>query len=166
MLLTAALIMAIISCYTEVKLVHGSATIRKYYVEGKTIWNPLSLVKVGPKTVFIEGVWFNTAGSFLLSYIIGAMFSATGMTVMLGGAISTGLSQMWFSSEAFAKDHNLSVNRMRNAIGRNTEAVKNTWNDFRQPLVDFGKIVLWTLRIITLPFVFARRAAQWYNNRV
>jgi hypothetical protein len=150
MLLTAGLIIALVSTYTEIKLVHGSQTIRSLYTKG-----------MGK----VEGIWFNTAGSFFLSYLLGAMFSADGMTVLLGAVLSTGLSQMYFSGEEFlsGREFNLSAKVQGIKDGYNTTAA--IARDFKQPLLDFAKILLWTLRAITFPFAIARKLSVAYTER-
>lgn len=184
MLLTAALIMGIMSTFTEVKLVHGSAAIRRLYTEGlwlsrtqiiaalsasvyfaatmNTTVGFLSalglayMVVTGgiAQRVFITPIVWNTVGSFVLSWIIGMLFSATGMTVMLGGVISTALSQAYFSTEN-------AVSKVKVSGGQ----AKEVWNDFWPLLRDIGAIIKWTLRFITLPLQLARKGAQRYGNK-
>jgi hypothetical protein len=156
MLLIIGLMIAVVSTYTEIKLVHGSAFIRRLYVQG-----------MGG----IEGVWFNTAGSFLLSYLIGILFGATGLTVLFGGIVSTGLSQAYFSAEGFCSDRGwtiagwkASANRSLNQVRDTKNATVRVINDFRQPVADLGRLILIIMRVLTLPFIWLRALSNAYTK--
>jgi len=127
-------------------------------------------LKIGPWR--IEGVYFNTAGSFALSYIIGLMFSAEGLTVLFGGILSTGMSQAYFSAEGFCNDQGWSFKSAgatgRRMVGR-TRSIKARgsmiYSDFRQPILDIITMMKWFVRIITFPFTLARRSSAAYTRR-
>lgn len=156
MLLTIGLVIAVVSTYVEVKLIHGSSTLRRLYVHG-----------FGR----IEGVYFNTAGSFVLSYIIGVMFGATGLTVLFGGIISTGLSQMYFSSEKFFQDNGWSLAKVKHSVTKTTHSVgraksnlMDIYHDFRQPIKDVVALFLAFLKVITFPLVLLRKTSASYSQ--
>lgn len=156
MLLTIGFVIAVVSTYVEVKLIHGSAALRRLYVHG---------------IAGIEGVYFNTAGSFVLSYLIGVMFGATGLTVLFGGVISTGMSQMYFSAEGFCEENGWSVAKVKNSLRRTTNSISRAksstvelYHDFRQPIKDVFMLFLAFLKVITFPLVLLRKTSASYSQ--
>lgn len=155
--LTMGCVLAVISCFCEVKLVHGSKTIRNLYTHG---------LRVGG--YHIDAIWFNTAGSLLLSAILGMIFSADGLVVMFGGIISTGLSQMWFMGEEFFQRAGItksSITQMGSSIRAKKDSAVQLYNDFKQPIIDIKNATLFVLRVITFPFVCVRRISAAYTAR-
>ncbi len=157
MFLTMGLILAVISTFMEIKLVHGSKTVRNLYTHGLNFFG-----------YHIDGVWFNTAGSLLLSALLGIIFAANGLVVMFGGIISTGLSQLWFMGEEFCERANISKSSISSAgtsLKKGKQNIVSVYNDFRQPIIDIKNFILFIVRIITFPFVVARRFSASYTAR-
>ena len=142
MLLWIGLIIAVISTFTEIKLVHGAKWIDTLYTKG---------------FMGIDGVYFNTAGSFILSWVIGMLFGATGLTVMLGGALSTGMSQMWFMVENQLKENGYTWESFK-------EEYSQKMTDFAQLMRDFWKVIVFCIRVITFPIWGTRAAVLWFNE--
>lgn len=142
MLLTMGVIIALVSTFVEIKLVHGAKWLDTLYTKGM---------------LGIDGIWFNTIGSFALSWLIGIMFGATGTTVLLGGMFSTAMSQAWFMAENKLKEN-----------GYTWETFRATYSekigDFVQLMRDFGKVIIFTLRVITFPIWGTRAAILWFNT--
>lgn len=157
MFLIMGMTMAIGSAYIEIKLVHGSAMLDSLYTKG----------------VFgIKGVYFNTAGSFFLSWFIGMLFAADGVTVFFAGMISTGISQVYFSTEGWARENGWTMAQVKSNITGTIQGAKNfkqgsikLYNDFRQPVADVVRFILIIMRIITFPFVMLRKASALYSDR-
>lgn len=148
MLLQIGLVIAIISTITEIMVVHGSKIIAHLYTHG-----------LGP----IKGIWFNTAGSFALSYLIGMLCQAEGVTVMLGFALSTGMSQLYFALEKWVQDNKGFATIFEYGKDR-YHALRQATKGLGELLTNLWKVIVITLKIITAPI----RAAQWtktkYNN--
>lgn len=160
MFLIMGMTLGVISTYTEVKLVHGIAALDHAYTRGIKIlkWH-------------IPGIWLNTFGSFVLSWVLGLMFAADGLTVMFGAIVSTGLSQMYFSAEKVCHEQGWSMAKVKtgavdtiHSLGRAHTTVHNTWADFRRPVMDFLGLVLTALRVITWPIRLIRKASVTYTN--
>lgn len=162
MFLTMGIVLGVISTFTEVKMVHGIPFVARLYEHGLTIWKWK-----------IEGIIFNTLGSFVLSWILGLMFAADGLTVMFGAITSTGFSQMYFSSEKYAHSMGWSVKGFKAGVTTNVlrfrsakTATVKLYHDFRQPIKDITSFVLLTLKFITFPFVVVRRISAAYSQRM
>ena len=160
MFLIMGLTLGFVSTYTEVKLVHGVAALDHMYTHGIKIlkWH-------------VPGIWLNTFGSFLLSWMLGMMFAADGLTVMFGAITSTGMSQAYFSWEKFCHDQGWSMKGFKAGAARTVHATANAkssvqrvWADFRQPVVDFMGMVLVGIRFITAPVRMIRRASVAYTT--
>jgi hypothetical protein len=156
-LLTMALIIAGVSTYSEVKLVHASAWLRNLYVHGKG---------------GIDGVYFNTAGSFILSWLMGVLFGASGVTVFLGGILSTGMSQAYFSAEGFVQDRGWSLEKaktrssqLQSSYRSKKAAATKVADDFRQPVKDLMSLILVIIKIIVAPVVAIRKMSVAYTER-
>lgn len=154
-LLTMALIIAAVSTYVEIKLVHGSDWLRQLYTRG---------------ALGIEAVYWNTAGSFFLSWIVGILFGASGTTVFIGGVVSTGLSQAFFSIEGFMGTHDLTLERakikasqLQSSYRSKKNAVDKVVDDFRQPTADLLSLILVIIKIIVSPVVAIRKVSATYS---
>lgn len=165
MYLTMGLVLALVSTMIEVLLVHGAPWIDRIYTTGvhlrffKWRWH-------------IRGIWFNTAGSFILSALIGAMFSADGVTVLFGSMVSTALSQAWFSTEKFCRSlgwtwpgFKANVRGKVLTLQRTKDNVVRVYHDFQRPVQDCMRFALFVLRAVTYPFVLARKASAAYTAK-
>lgn len=158
MLLTMGIIIGLVSTFTEIKLVHGLPAIKRLYLHG---------------AFGIDGIVFNTAGSFVLSFIIGTLFGADGLVVMFGGVVGAALSQFYFSVEGFTQKRGWSAAGAKKSLHHNMDQIRKAKdttvrvaNDFKQPVQDLGRLVLILLRIITLPFIALRAlSVQYSKNR-
>lgn len=112
MLLFMGIILGAISAFTEIKLVYGSKSIRHLYEDG-----------LGP----IDGIWFNTFFSFLLSYGIGFFFGAAGLTVMMGAVISTGMSQIWFVFDRGLKHAGIDMKTTKAKAAKTAQTTKDVY---------------------------------------
>jgi hypothetical protein len=155
MLLTIGFVVALASTYVEIKLVQGSSAIDRLYTHG---------------LFGIRGVWFNTAGSFLLSFLIGAMFGATGVTVLFGGMLSTGLSQGYFSSKKWMNDVGWSWLRAKNEtttyLTDHRDEIASGIDRARTNIILTWQAICWVWRMLMLPFRMAKATQLAYvENR-
>lgn len=151
MLLQMAFILAIVGVVTEVMLVHGSKTIHRLYTKG-----------LGP----IKGVYWNTIGSFALSGFQGLFFGADGLVIAMAGAMSAGISQVYFVLEE----------AIEKATGHTTiyKAIQHYWEEFKQNrydsikkscasffqmMQDLWKVIKFVIKVITFP-LWGYRAAK------
>ena len=140
MLLQMALILGIVGVITEVMLVHGVGWIKRLYTHGG---------------LGIKGVVWNTIGSFLISYGQGIMFGATGLVIAMSGAISTGISQLYFTcEEAIEKAYGdeTILKFLKRFVAENKVEIQSKISDGVQMLRDAWKICVFILRVITFPF--------------
>lgn len=144
-MLTGAYIVAAASVITEILLVHGSSFIQRLYTRG-----------LGK----IPGVYFNTAGSFALSWFTGRLFGATGVTIAMAGAISTGVSMVYFKVEEF-----IYLKTGHATLGKAWVAFKPTLKekgeDFWVMAQDLWKVFCWFCRVITFPVRKWRQIREW-----
>lgn len=161
MLLIMGTVLGLASTFIEVKLVHGVPLVARWYEHGISVFGHR-----------IEGIVLNTAGSFVLSYLVGLMFAADGVTVLFGAIISTVLSQMYFSTEKYCHSMGWSVANTKQSLTngimslrRARQSVQSVWNDFRQPVKDVMALTLAFFKIVTYPLVLIRRASVAYSRR-
>ncbi len=161
MLLIMGTVLGVASTLIEIKLVHGVPVVARWYEHG---------IRIGKWK--IEGIVLNTAGSFILSYLVGLMFAADGVTVLFGAIASTVLSQMYFSAESYCHSMGWSWAALKQgttnsvqSFRRAKSSVTAVWHDFRQPVKDFMSLVLAFLKIVTYPLVLLRRASVAYSRR-
>lgn len=155
MLFQMGLFMAFMSCASEIALVNKMPALHRLYVNG-TDWNLIFT------RLRIEGYIYNTIVSFILSYITGAMFGATGLVVMFAGTVSTALSQCYFMAESALQD------RGHTWTSAFAEA-KVYWTKVAKTLKDVWTVVYFVLRVITLPLRIIRaivRGVQAANLQV
>lgn len=147
MLFQMGLFMAVMSCASEIALVNKMSWLHRLYVNG-TNWNLLFF------RLRIEGYIYNTLVSFILSYITGAMFGATGLVVMFAGTVSTALSQCYFMAESALQDKGYTwTTAFAEAKTYSTKVVKT--------LRDVWTVVYFILRLITLPLRIIRSVVRF-----
>ncbi len=155
MLLQMALILAIIGTITEVLIVHNIKYVDKLYTVGSRLF--------WVKRWHVQGVIWNTIGSFALSYVQGIMFGATGLVIALSGALSTGISMLYFELEKWIqKTYN--VPTILAYLRVYQDQIKKTMADGLQLALDVWRAFVWFLKLITLPIRLARRGHAWWSN--
>jgi hypothetical protein len=157
MLLQMALILAVMGTVTEVLLVHKIKYVDKLYHEGSNLfwyhkWH-------------VEGMVWNTIGSFVLSYAQGKMFGATGLVIAMSGAISTGLSQIYFAAEAWVQKE-YGYETIHKWIKASAPNVKSELANLWQLAKDVWHVIYIVLKVITFPFWMFRAGKQYYRNTI
>lgn len=155
MLLQMAMILALIGTMTEVLLVHKVRYVDKLYTKGSNLfwisrWH-------------VDGMVWNTVGSFALSAAQGKMFGATGLVIAMSGAISTGISQAYFSIETYVQKtygHNTILEFLKAQAPEIKSQVANLW----QLAKDVWRVVYFVLKVITFPIWGTRKAIAWWNS--
>jgi hypothetical protein len=155
MLMQMAWILAIIGTITEVMLVHKVKYVDKAYTKGTNL--------LWVKKWHVDGVVWNTVGSFGLSYVQGIMFGATGLVIAVGGALGTGLSMLYFELEKWIQStygHKTVLLYIKAQLPKIKEATAKTW----QLAKDVWKVIHFCLKVITFPVWGTRAAINWWNN--
>jgi len=154
MILTMGLILGLASAFIEIKFVKSSAKFAYIMEHGYKL--PLL-----PWTVSAQ--FINITFSMLLSVVLGMFFGATGLVALFAGIVSTCITQPYYSLEPKVLatiSHWRSRKAQASKMGTKLSAI---WADFKRPVQDFIKLVLIALRIITFPFVAARKASAKYT---
>ena len=155
MLMQMAWILAVIGTVTEVMLVHKIAYVDKLYTQGSNL--------LWVKRWHVDGVVWNTVGSFLLSYVQGIMFGASGLVIAVGGALGTGISMLYFELEKWIqKTYNYDtvlqfikaqIPELKIQIARGVTLARDVW-----------KFVRFILRVLTFPWWGTRAVLRWWDN--
>lgn len=136
------MILALASTWTEIKIVSKSPLIDRLYTKG--FWR-------------IDGIWFNTVGSFGLSALLGLLFAADGLVVFFAGALSTGLSQAYFSAKSYLNSEGWTWPRAKSVMLEHRDSLMAA----REQIINYAKLLLraaiFTIKVITAPF----RAIDW-----
>lgn len=98
----------------------------------------------------------NLAISLGLSYIIGTMFGAIGLTAMTAAIISTLMSVPGYAFLEWAYDSDKAHAEGGNRIKHKKEQVQVTTEKWTQTLSDFFKIIYGILKVITFPIWIIR----------
>lgn len=98
----------------------------------------------------------NLAISLGLSYIIGIMFGAIGLTAMTAAIISTLMSVPGYAFLEWAYDSEKAHAEGGNRIKHKKEQVQVTTKKWTQTLSDFFKIIYGILKVITFPIWIIR----------
>lgn len=155
MLMQMAWILAIIGTITEVLLVHKIKYVDKAYTKGTNLlWVP---------SWHVDGVVWNTVGSFGLSYVQGIMFGATGLVIAVGGALGTGLSMIYFEIEKWVQN-TYGFDTIFAFLKDRLAVLKACTPQIKQALLDTWGVIYWFWRVITWPIRTRRRIKNWYSN--
>lgn len=152
MILTMGLVLGIASAFIEIKLVKGSPWFAKVMEDG-----------LGFGRFRISAQMINITFSVLLSALLGVFFGATGLVALFAGIVSTCITQPWYSLAPKVRaivDHWKTRKLKAHATSGKLQAI---WADFKRPVQDTIKLVLVFLKIITFPFVAARKASAKYT---
>ena len=98
----------------------------------------------------------NLAISLGLSYFIGTMFGAIGLTAMTAAIISTLMSVPGYAFLEWAYDSEKAHAEGGNRIKHKKEQVQVTTEKWTQTLSDFFKIIYGILKVITFPIWIIR----------
>ena len=98
----------------------------------------------------------NLAISLGLSYLIGIMFGAIGLTAMTAAIISTLMSVPGYAFLEWAYDSEKAHAEGGNRIKHKKEQVQVTTDKWTQTLSDFFKIIYGILKVITFPIWIIR----------
>jgi hypothetical protein len=138
MYLTMMIFMALASTAIEIKAVRSSKALERWLSKG---------FHFGP--IHIQAGMMDLITSLGISYLLGALFSATGVVVVGAAMISTGLTLPYYPNMA----------RIDASIAR----TKESWNDNRDQIIqtfkDFAHLIYWIMRVLTLPV----RAIRWVS---
>lgn len=140
MLLTMGVIIGLSSTLAEIKLVSSIKFVDKAYTNG---------------ALGVPGEVWNFIGSFLLAALMGMVFGANGVVIMLGGAVGTATSAGYF----WAK-------RVLNAQGWDWPRFKASSETGVQQALYWGaqiwRVIVFLVKVITAPF----RAADWVKRSI
>lgn len=155
MLFQMALVLAIVGTLTEVLIVHKIKYVDKLYTKGSHLF--------WVKSWHVDGVIWNSVGSFALSYAQGKMFGATGLVIALSGALSTGISMGYFELEKWIqKTYNVPTILAFFKIYQ--VQIKKTMADALQLALDVWRAFVWFLKVITFPIRVIRGGKAKWNN--
>lgn len=155
MLMQMAMILAIIGTLTEILLVHKVKFIDRLYHDGSHI--------LWVQRWHVEGMVWNTIGSFALSFAQGKMFGATGLVIAMSGALSTGFSQVYFALENYIKAKHGFPTLLAYCKDR-FAAFRQATKGLGQVLADLWQVIVFAAKVITAPFRAARWTKNHYNN--
>lgn len=162
MLFQMAIILAIVGTVTEVMLVHKIKYVDKLYTQGSNL--------LWVKRWHIDGVVWNTIGSFGLSWIQGVMFGATGLVIALSGALGTGMSMLYFELEKWiSKTYGhesvlLFIKTKWGELQAHVPQIKKSAADYWQLAKDVWKVIRFCLKVITFPLWGPRAASLKWNE--
>ena len=145
MIMQAAWAIAIASTLTEVLLVHAIPPLRKLYNAGNV------------------GVVANFIVSMGLSAVMGMIVQAGGTIVLIGTALSTVLSMVWFKFEDLLIKRTGKTNPLK-ALHVERSVINNWWEENGEVFRDLYKLIMWSLRAITYPIRKYRSVKQSINN--
>lgn len=157
MLMQMAMVLAIIGTLTEILLVHKIKFIDHLYHDGSNLF--------WIKKWHVEGMVWNTIGSFALSFAQGKMFGATGLVIAMSGALSTGFSQIYFAAEKYIQD-NYDQDTILEWIKASTPNIKEQAANLWQLGKDLWHVIYIVLRVITFPFWMIREATRFYHKNI
>lgn len=149
-MLTMAVILAILSAWVELR-----------FVRHIPILNHLMEHGLGP----IDAALINLVFSIAISVGLGMLFGVNGLIGFMGGLGSTAITNFYYPHEQDVKKLGQWFHDLPVKTAALTAKAKKNWADFRQPIIDFAKMVLWFLRVITTPVRWLRTASVWYSNR-
>lgn len=142
MLLTIGIIIALASTFIEMGAVWAFPPLEKLYTNG-----------LGP----IPGIWFNFVFSLLLSYVLGFLFGAQGVTVFVGGVGSTMLGAMIMKAKHALNSAGITWKGLKSgASNTNTWWINNKDSIIKttQDLITTGKVLI---KIILIPVHICQR---------
>lgn len=161
-MISMAIILGVFSAFIELVIASKSKVWHRAITQG---------IHAGP--IQIERALTALILSIGLSFTLGTLFGAHGLISFTAGAFSTGIVLVAYPIINFCEDNQISPasirGRLDSSVARGRafhSQAHEVWEDFRQPLADFGKLMLVVLRFITLPVRILRAGAQWYNRRV
>ena len=103
-----------------------------------------------------ENVLINLTISLAISYAIGTMFGAIGLTAMTAAIISTLMSIPGYHILEWVYDTEEAHAEGGNRIQYKKEQVKKTTKKWSQTISDFFKIIFFLLKVVTFPLWIAR----------
>ncbi len=114
-------------------------------------------------------VW-NTIGSFTLSFAQGKMFGATGLVIAMSGAISTGMSQLYFVAEKWVQDNTQHktiyeyLMAQYNSLKERGPKIREGFDNMVQLAKDLWKVIYFCLKVITFPIWGTRNVLNWLDS--
>lgn len=142
MLLTAAILIAISSTMMEITLVHKMGWLDKLYTHG---------------ALGLDGAIWNVIGSILLSVMLGSVFAADGVTVLLGSALSGFMSDIYFRIERILRANGITIPRVRSEL-----------EQYKDQAIYWGsmlwKVLVISVKVITFPFWGPARIKNWFSS--
>ena len=131
-----ALIVAISSTFIEAKLVNSIPFLEKIYTEG----------------IFgIPGAWVNNICSIFLSFMLGFVFQAQGIAIMVGGLLSIPMSNMYFGAKYQMRKRGINGAEFKETVvtkGKEAEEWVHTNGHY---FTELGKTLMFFLKVVTLP---------------
>lgn len=154
MLLMMGFVLGLASAFIEIKFVKSSPAFARVMEQGINI--PLTPWRISASMI-------NITFSMLLSVVLGMFFGATGLVALFAGIISTCITQPYYSLEpkVLAIIDHWRTKKVK--MGATRAKFNAVWADFKRPVQDTIKLVLVFLKIITFPFVAARKASAKYT---
>lgn len=108
---------------------------------------------------------FNLVFSLGLSITLGHLFGVTGLIAFVAGLASTWITNMYYP-------HEDQINLVRERVSNVSSNLKSTavktqavYADVKQPLTDFGTLIMGIVKFIVLPFTVLRWAGKRYTER-
>jgi hypothetical protein len=159
-----ALILALVGMATEIAIVHKIKYVDKLYTKGSNLF--------WVSKWHVDGVVWNSIGSFLLSYVQGAMFGATGLVIALSGALSTGLSQGYFIIEKWVQN-TYGFDTIYDCLKAQVDVLKARMPQIKKQATDLWvltkdvwRLMKFLLKVATFPFWGYRAAKTWYQTKI
>lgn len=145
MLLSIALLIAFFSAFIEIKAVDSLKPLETLYTKG----------------FILPGIWYNFAFSLALSAVMGIVFSAGGVTIMLAGVMSTGLSAFFFRTKAIANANGYTYKGVKVNVAKVTTNLQANKAKHIQTAKDVVKMIKVIIHIFIFPITAVRAIIKW-----
>jgi len=133
MIITAGILIGIMSTAIEAKLVNSIPALRRWYENG-----------LGP----IPGAWFNNGFSFLLGMALGG---GTTIIAMMGGLFGVFFSNVYFGLQKSANNAGWNSDRVRQEASAKGQLGMKWWTANKVHFENLAKTIMLMIKIVTFP---------------